>query len=124
MNTKSWKHKEEWTSWHEQEPHNHPSACKIWAFTAVNRKSDVFWDIKFQFVPHRKHYFYVLEPNQLMLCKIWAFTSVTKKNVFFWDIKFQFVPHRKHYFYVTESSQLMICKIWSLTAVNKKNAEE
>jgi hypothetical protein len=29
--------------------------CKIVVFTAVNMKKTVFWDIKTQFVPHRRH---------------------------------------------------------------------
>jgi hypothetical protein len=39
-------------------------------FTAVTTKNAVFWDIKTQFLPHRKHYFTTTEPSQLMLCKI------------------------------------------------------
>jgi hypothetical protein len=30
----------------------------------------VLWDIKTQFVPHRRHYFSATESSQLMLCKI------------------------------------------------------
>jgi hypothetical protein len=39
-------------------------------FTAVTMKNAVFWDIKTQFVPHRKQYFFAAEPRQLMLFKI------------------------------------------------------
>jgi hypothetical protein len=40
-------------------------------FTAVTMKNAVFWDIKTQFVPHRKqHYVSASEPSWLMLCKI------------------------------------------------------
>jgi hypothetical protein len=47
-------------------------------------KNAVFWEIKTQFVPHRKHYFSATESSQLMLCKI--STAVTMKNVVFWDV--------------------------------------
>jgi hypothetical protein len=40
------------------------------AFTAVTMKNAVFWDIKTQFILHRRHYFSAPEPGQLMLCKI------------------------------------------------------
>jgi hypothetical protein len=59
-------------------------------------KNVVLWDIKLQFVPHRRHYVSATVPSQLMLCKIEVFTSVTMKNVVFWDIKTQFVLHRRH----------------------------
>jgi hypothetical protein len=36
-------------------------------------KNAVFWDIKTQFVPHRKHYASAIEPSQLMLSKILGF---------------------------------------------------
>jgi hypothetical protein len=36
-------------------------------------KIGVLWDIKAQFVLHRRHYFSAKEPSQLMLCKIWGF---------------------------------------------------
>jgi hypothetical protein len=39
-------------------------------FTAVTMKNVVFWDIKSQFVRHRKQYFSATESSQLMLCKI------------------------------------------------------
>jgi hypothetical protein len=40
------------------------------AFTAGTMKNAVFWDIKPQFVLHRRHYFSATEFSQLMLCKI------------------------------------------------------
>jgi hypothetical protein len=65
--------------------------------TAVTMKSAVFWDIKTQFIPHRRHNTSPLtEPNQLMLCKIEVFTAVTMKNAVFWDTENQFVLHRRH----------------------------
>jgi hypothetical protein len=42
-------------------------------FTAVTMKNAVFWDVKTQFVPHRKHYYSATEPSRLMLRKIWGF---------------------------------------------------
>jgi hypothetical protein len=40
--------------------------------TETSRLMLVFWDIKPQFVPHRKHGS-ATEINRLMLCKIWGF---------------------------------------------------
>jgi hypothetical protein len=46
---------------------------KIWVFTAVTMKKAVFWDIKIQSIPHRRHITSPLqELSQLMLCKIWG----------------------------------------------------
>jgi hypothetical protein len=60
-------------------------------------KNAVFWDIKTQFIPHRKH---ITSPLQSQTGKCFVrsevFTAVTMKNAVFWDIKTQFVPHRKH----------------------------
>jgi hypothetical protein len=39
-------------------------------FTVVIMKNAVFWDIKTQFVPHRKH-ISAIKPSRLMLFKIW-----------------------------------------------------
>jgi hypothetical protein len=36
-------------------------------------KNIVFWDIKTQFVPHRKHHVSATESGRLMLCKILSF---------------------------------------------------
>jgi hypothetical protein len=36
-------------------------------------KNAVFWDIKTQFVPNRKHYISATEPRRLKLCRIWGF---------------------------------------------------
>jgi hypothetical protein len=43
--------------------------------TAVTVKNAVFWDIKTQFVHHRRHYVSVTEPSRLMLCNLWGFHS-------------------------------------------------
>jgi hypothetical protein len=38
-------------------------------FTAVTIKNAVSWDIKTQFIPHRKHYISATGPRMLTLCK-------------------------------------------------------
>jgi hypothetical protein len=38
--------------------------------TVETMKNVVFWHIKTQFVPHRRHYVSATEPSRLMLCKI------------------------------------------------------
>jgi hypothetical protein len=52
-------------------------------FTAVTMKNIVFWDIKTQFLPHRRH---ITSPLQRTAGKYYVrfevFTAVTKKNVF------------------------------------------
>jgi hypothetical protein len=65
-------------------PLNLKGFVRLEVFTAVTTKNAVFWDIKTQFVPQRKHITFEV------------FTAVTTKNAVFWDIKTQFVPHRKH----------------------------
>jgi hypothetical protein len=60
-------------------------------------KNAVSWDIKTQFVHHRKH---ITSPLQSSVSQCYVrfevFTAVTMKNAVSWDIKTQFVPHRKH----------------------------
>jgi hypothetical protein len=51
----------------------------------VSIKNAVFWDIKTQFVSHRKHYVSATEPSRLML-RYEVFTAVTMKNVIFLDV--------------------------------------
>jgi hypothetical protein len=45
--------------------------CKFEVFKAVTMKNVVLWDIKSQFLPHRKHYFSATEPSPLVLCTNW-----------------------------------------------------
>jgi hypothetical protein len=60
-------------------------------------KNVVFWDIKPQFVPHRRHITSPLQsPAGWCYVRFEVFTEVTMKNIVFWDIKTQFVPHRRH----------------------------
>jgi hypothetical protein len=66
-------------------------------FTPVTMKNAVFWDIKTQFVPHRRHITSLLQsPSGYCYVRFEVFTAVTMKNAVFWGIKTQFVPHRKH----------------------------
>jgi hypothetical protein len=66
-------------------------------FTAGTMKNVVFWDIKPQFVLHRR---YITSPLQSPASSCYVrfedFKAVTMKNVAFWDIKPQSVLHRKH----------------------------
>jgi hypothetical protein len=60
-------------------------------------KNAVFWDMKTQFVLHRKHVTYPLQsPAGLGCVGFEVLTAATLKNAVFWDIKTQFVLHRKH----------------------------
>jgi hypothetical protein len=59
-------------------------------------KNAVFWDIKPQFIPHRRHVTSPLQtPVSYCYVRFEVLTAVTMKNVF-WDIKPQFIPHRRH----------------------------
>jgi hypothetical protein len=51
-------------------------------------KNVVFWDIKPQFVFHRRHITSRLQsPASSRYVRFEVFTAVTMKNVVFWDIK-------------------------------------
>jgi hypothetical protein len=64
---------------------------------AVTMKNVVFWDIKTQFVLHRRHIIPLLQrPAGYFYVRFEVFMAVTMKNVVFWDIKTQFVLHRRH----------------------------
>jgi hypothetical protein len=57
-------------------------------------KNIVFWNIKTQFVLHRKHITSPLpSPSSLYYVRYEVFTAVTVKNTVFWNIKTQFIPH-------------------------------
>jgi hypothetical protein len=59
-------------------------------------KNAVFWDIKTQFVPHRRHNTSALQsPAGQCYVRFEGFTAVTMKNAVFWDIKPQFVLHMR-----------------------------
>jgi hypothetical protein len=50
-------------------------------------KNSVFWDIKTQFVPHRRH---ITSPLQSLACKSYVryevFAAMTMKNAMFWGV--------------------------------------
>jgi hypothetical protein len=47
----------------------------------------VFWDIKTQFIPQRKHITYPLHsPASSLYVRFEVFTAVTLKNAVFWDV--------------------------------------
>jgi hypothetical protein len=58
-------------------------------------KNVVFWEIKIQFVRHRRH---IASPQQIPASKCFirveVYTALTMKNAVFWDINTQFVPNR------------------------------
>jgi hypothetical protein len=56
-------------------------------FTAVTMKNVVFWDIKIQFVLHRRHITSPLQsPSGYCYVRFEVFTAVTMKNAVFWDV--------------------------------------
>jgi hypothetical protein len=60
-------------------------------------KNVVFWDIKTQFVPERRHVTSPLQSSAgYCYVRFEVFMAVTKKNAVFCDMKTQFVPHRRH----------------------------
>jgi hypothetical protein len=64
---------------------------------ALTMKNAVVWDIKTQFVPHRRHITSPLQsPASECYVRFEVFTAMTMKNAVVWDIKTQFVPHRRH----------------------------
>jgi hypothetical protein len=75
-------------------------------------KNAVFWDIKTQFIPDRKH-ITSLQQSPAGLCYIRSevFAAVTMNNIVFWHIKTKFLLHMKHYVSPTDYRRLMLCKI-------------
>jgi hypothetical protein len=60
-------------------------------------KNVVFWDIKPEFIPHRRHITSPLQrPASKCYVRFEVFTAVTMKDVVFWDIKLQLIPHMRH----------------------------
>jgi hypothetical protein len=56
-------------------------------FTAVTIKNALCWDIKPQFVPHRKHIRSpVLNPAGKCYVRFEVFTAMTMKNAVFWGV--------------------------------------
>jgi hypothetical protein len=63
------------------------SAVRCEVFTAVTMKNVVFWDIKTQFVLHRRHIMSPLQrPASLCYVRFEVLTAVTMKNGVFWDV--------------------------------------
>jgi hypothetical protein len=59
-------------------------------------KNAVLWDIRTQFVPHRRHITSPLQsPARECYVTFEVFTAVTMMDIF-WDMRTQFVPHRRH----------------------------
>jgi hypothetical protein len=86
---------------------------KIQVFTAVTKKNAVFWEIKTQFVPHRRHITSTLQSGQLMLCTIWCFHGDDYEECRLLGYKSPVrTSQETHYFSPTESGRLMLCKIW------------
>jgi hypothetical protein len=55
--------------------------------TAVTMKNVVFWYIKIELVPHRKHVTSQLQNQAGKFCvRLEVFTEVTLKNAVFWDV--------------------------------------
>jgi hypothetical protein len=60
-------------------------------------KNAVFWDIKTQFVFHKKHITSPLQsPAGSWYVNFQVLTAVTMKIVVIWDLITQFVSHRRH----------------------------
>jgi hypothetical protein len=60
-------------------------------------KNVIFWDIKPQFILHRRHITSLLQSTAgYCYVRFEVFTAVTMKNVVFWDTKTQFILHRIH----------------------------
>jgi hypothetical protein len=75
-------------------------------------KNAVFWDIKSQFVPHRRHYVYATEPSRLMLCKVLGFHGGDYEECRLLGYKIPVrTPQETHYVSATEPSRLMLCKV-------------
>jgi hypothetical protein len=56
-------------------------------FTAVTMKNAVFWDIRTQFVLHRRHITSPLQsPAGQCYVRFEVFTAVTMKNAVFWGV--------------------------------------
>jgi hypothetical protein len=76
-------------------------------------KNDIFWDIKTQFVPHRRHITSSLQSLAgSCYVRFEVFTAVTMKTAVFWDIKKPVRTSKEiHLFSATGPIRLMLCKI-------------
>jgi hypothetical protein len=85
-------------------------------------KNVVFWDIKTQFVLHRRHITSPLQSPAKCYVRFEVFTAVTMKNAVFWDIKTQFVLHRRHVTSPLQSPAKCYVRFEVFTSVTMKNA--
>jgi hypothetical protein len=75
-------------------------------------KNAVPWDIKTQFVPHRRHYVFATELNRLMLCRILGFPVGDYEECRLLEYKNPvYTSQETHNISATEPSRLMLCKI-------------
>jgi hypothetical protein len=75
-------------------------------------KNGVFWDIKIQFVLHRRHYVSASALSPLMLCKIWGLHGGDYEECRLLGYNTPVhTSQETHYVSTTEPSQLMLCKI-------------
>jgi hypothetical protein len=80
---------------------------------AMTTKKAVFWDVKTQFVLHRRHITSATEHSRLMLCKIWGFHGSDYEECRPLRYKNSVRTSQETYYVsTTEPSLLIICKIW------------
>jgi hypothetical protein len=85
-------------------------------------KNAVFWDIKTQFVPHRKHYFSAKVSSQLMLCKFWRFHgSDYEEYRLLGYTKPVLTSEETHYSPLQSQAGLCYVRFEVFTAVTRKN---
>jgi hypothetical protein len=79
---------------------------------AVAMERAVFWDIKTQFLPHRKHYVSARETSRLRLCKICVFHGSDYEECRLLGYKNPVrTSQETHYVSAKETSRLILCKI-------------
>jgi hypothetical protein len=60
-------------------------------------KTAAFWDIRLQFLPHRKYIAFPLQRTTGCFYKRFeVYTAVTMKTAAFLDIRNQYVPYRRY----------------------------
>jgi hypothetical protein len=63
------------------------TSVRFQIFMAVTMKNEVFWKIKPQFIPHRRHITSPLQsPGDKCYVRFQVFTTVTMKNAVFWNV--------------------------------------
>jgi hypothetical protein len=81
--------------------------------TAVTMEKAVFWYLKAQFVPHRKHHVSATEPSRLILFKSWDFDDGDYEEYRLLVPKIPVLTSQEtHYLSATEQIRLMLCKTW------------